>query len=685
MRNFTLNSMKRTMTIIAMVFMTTIVLGQMPNAITISPAGATAYDTITITLDPSKACFQAASLVGASVIKMHSGVTINTQTWQNVIAFDGVGLDGTKTSLTPNGDGTYSIKYLPVAYYGFPVGSTITQICAVFNGGDWNSDARDGDVGLHTTCPDFFIPIHYTVSAPSFVFTVNMQKAMNDGIFDPASGDVVYAVLEGHDTVPMVTLGGANAAKFTATISSGVDSGVVYNYKFRINTNTYETVERQITGAPGPTAVENWWNDQALAPPNHIILQVDMTYQKDLGKFHPASDFVDVAGSFNGWSKSSHLVRPDTSKLVYQIDTIMNDSLTTQHFKFRINGSWADSISEFPAGGPDRYLWIPAHPITFKYVYNNFDTGSVPITFKVRMSYQIKAGHFLPKHDYLDIAGDINGWNGNDVLFRRDTATSPDSIWAITLLAKRTWIGSGNMQGFKFRFNGNWNTSEFPGGGPNRTVTILDTAGGVKNIVDVWYDNLNPNIPTPPWAYNLKISGELIVPNVLTGSYTYEDVNSLPEGNSIYQWIRADSVTQKTPVLIAGANTLTYTLAAADAGKFVGFVVVPMAQGTASDSLIGHPAYVYSSAKIGGVGIPVVGNSDVKFFPNPVSGVLNFVNLSNIQRIEIFNVVGQRVNIMETKNAGSASMNTSNLKSGVYFIKFYSTDNSYSIAKFIKN
>jgi len=680
MRNFTLPSLKRTMAIVAMVFMTAVVLGQMPNAITITPSSATAYDTLTLTFDPSKACFNTATLVGASAIYMHSGVTIGGATWLNVITFDGVGKDGTPTLLHSNGDGTYSIKFQPFGYYGFPAGSVVTQLCAVFNGGDWNHDGRD--FKPDQTCQDFFIPLHYTSSAPSFVFTVNMQKAMNDGIFDPASGDAVYTVLEGYDTVPMVTVGGTTPNKFTATISTGVDSGVVYNYKFRINQSLYETVERQITGAPGPTAVDKWWNDQALAPPNQITFKVKMKYQVGLGNFHPITDFVNLAGSFNGWVNSTHMIGPvDTIDYVYTFDTILNDSLTVQMFKFKINGSW--TTSEFPNGGPNRYFWIPAKPMTASYTYNDYDTSEVPVTFKVRMAYQIKAGHFMPKHDYLDIAGDLNGWSGFDVLFRRDTATSPDSIYAITLGVKRTYIGGGQV-GFKFRINGDWNTSEFPNGGPNRYLTVLDTAGGVKNIVDVWYNDLNPNIPTPPWAYNLSIKGELMVPDTLTGIYTYEDVNSLPEGVSTYKWFRADSVSQANPTEITGATAVKYTLTSDDAHKFIGFEVTPIAQGP-GDSLVGKPVRVFTSGKIGGVGIPVNGKADVRFYPNPVSTTLNFENMSNIQRIEIYNVVGQKVSILETKNTSKTSLNTSNLRSGIYFIKFYSIDNSYSIAKFIKN
>jgi hypothetical protein len=301
------------------------------------------------------------------------------------------------------------------------------------------------------------------------------------------------------------------------------------------------------------------------------------------------------------------------------------------------------------------------------------------------MAYQINAGHFIPKHDYLDVAGDFNGWTGFDVLFKRDTAVSPDSIYALTLNVAKTFINGKSVAGFKFRINGDWNTSEFPNGGPNRQLTPLhDTVGGVKNIVDVWYNDLNPNIPTPPWAYNVSIKGELLVPDTLTGLYTYEDVNYLPEGVSTYKWFRADSVSQANPVEITGATTTSYILTTADGDKFIGFEVTPIAQGP-GDSLVGKPVRVFTSSKIGGVGIPQNSKNNIRFYPNPVSTILTFENLSNIQRIEIYNVVGQKVSIMETENTSKTSLNTSNMRSGIYFIKFYSTDNSYSIAKFIKN
>jgi len=41
--------------------------------------------------------------------------------------------------------------------------------------------------------------------------------------------------------------------------------------------------------------------------------------------------------------------------------------------------------------------------------------------------------------------------------------------------------------------------------------------------------------------------------------------------------------------------------------------------------------------------------------------------------------------VLNSIRTDKLSINMSNLKSGIYFLKFYGKDNSYSTAKFIKN
>ena len=127
--------------------------------ITVTPENATAYDEITLTFDPSVACFENGSLVGLPYIAMHSGVTSNGSQWQHVVEFNATGANGQSPVLSLNADGTYSITFTPFDFYAFNPGEFVTQICAVFNNGtDWSQDGRDYDSG-GTACMDFFIPI----------------------------------------------------------------------------------------------------------------------------------------------------------------------------------------------------------------------------------------------------------------------------------------------------------------------------------------------------------------------------------------------------------------------------------------------------------------------------------------------------------------------------------------------
>ncbi len=80
---------------------------------------------------------------------------------------------------------------------------------------------------------------------------------------------------------------------------------------------------------------------------------------------------------------------------------------------------------------------------------------------------------------------------------------------------------------------------------------------------------------TPPTVANVTINGTLEVGAQLTGAYNYFDADSDPEFGSLYTWFRSDDAagTGKNP--IGGADSNTYTLVAADEGKYISFSVIP--------------------------------------------------------------------------------------------------------------
>jgi hypothetical protein len=141
----------------------------MPEAITIDPANASAYDQLTLTFDPAESCFEAASLVGASQVYFHSGVAFYSgDIWQFVVGYDGIGANGQSPQMTDNGDGTWSISFIPFEYYGFEQGSVVTHICAVFNDGTWDKDGRDFALGTQD-CQDFFIPLNFSTGVEDII------------------------------------------------------------------------------------------------------------------------------------------------------------------------------------------------------------------------------------------------------------------------------------------------------------------------------------------------------------------------------------------------------------------------------------------------------------------------------------------------------------------------------------
>lgn len=203
--------------------------GTMPAAITITPAGATAYDELTLTFNPELACFLAGSLVGSEAVYIHSGVAYYSgQTWQNVIDFSGVGANNQSPQLTDNGNGTWSITYMPSEFYGFVPGTVVTHICAVFNNGTWDQDGRDFEEGT-SNCADFFIPLNYStgINEPtkgSFTISPNPVKKNLTIISDIKVKICQVSSLLGEH---ILTLGTMNDNSFSLDLSN-LESGIYF-------------------------------------------------------------------------------------------------------------------------------------------------------------------------------------------------------------------------------------------------------------------------------------------------------------------------------------------------------------------------------------------------------------------------------------------------------------------------
>jgi len=637
--------------------------GQMPAAITIEPPTATAYDELTLIFDPALACFQSGSLAGLPSIAIHSGVTYLTgEIWQNVVNFNGTGYNGQPTTLLPTGDGRYSITYIPAEFYGL-TGQTVTQICAVFNNGiNWSQDGRDF-IPNSSFCMDFFIPVSYQNTDPEFLFNLNMNKMIWDGNFDPLT-DLVYVEID--QLGETLLTDEYQTGIYSALVSEGLIVGTVYLIKFRINANVYEDFARYIYALPGLITVDVWWNN---IPLTGITFVVDMNYQAGLETFNPETDFVDIAGTMNGWTGSLPMYQ--TGPNVYATSYYF-DQPGLVEYKFRINGDWM--TSEFPNGGPNRMTWATMEDITLNHFYDDYNPDTWPATFEVDMNAEINSGNFNPVTDYLDIAGFMNGWDGHDVLFDRDW-TAP-GIYTIKMLIDK----NNPYIEFKFRINGDWNTSEFPYAGPNRFWTVQDTTGGFVNLFQCVYNITD--VPYPPYAYNLFISGDMVAGNEVTGNYLYFDPNADPEGLSLFQWAVSDDPLGQNAIPINGAVYQNYVINPEYVGKYLIFQVTPVS--ATGEPSMGNPVWVISY-------VTVISNTSAietekwQIYPNPARDFLHVNSPVIMESVEVYDLVGQLYYSLQNIGSKEITIQLSDCKPGIYFIKCINADGQIATSKFVKN
>ena len=99
-----------------------------------------------------------------------------------------------------------------------------------------------------------------------------------------------------------------------------------------------------------------------------VVFNVDMTLPIANGYFKPASDFVDVAGSFNGWNGTAHHLTDADGDGIYTLTVPALGTFEKIEYKYRINGDW--NTSEFPSGGPNR-VYRTSYYNMLKDVYNN--------------------------------------------------------------------------------------------------------------------------------------------------------------------------------------------------------------------------------------------------------------------------------------------------------------------------
>ena len=494
-------------------------MAQMPAAISISPANATAFDELTLTLTPALGCTPdgKASLVDAPVIKMHSGVTIGTSAWSQVVAYDGAPGGGGSTQLTANGDGTYSITFNPSVYYGIAPGTVVTAINCVFNQGNWDGENKDTNPA-DGTCRDYTVPLTFTATSPSVKLNVDMTYQASLGNFSAADGDFVSVQGDLNSAgSPMLDVDGDGIYSYTFP---DLVEGQAYTYKFSINNNaaTSEAAFRTIAPNLGLNERTHWYNDET---PTSLKLFVDMTSQIADGSFVPATNTLDVAGAFNGWGGGTILTDEDSNGIYETLVTTGVNAGETVEYKYRINGSW--DTSEFPNGGPNRKWTVAPGLNEVREAYNTISYIRVDMTPALNALLDstgaVIVPAFNPDVDFVDCGGNFNypQWSGSPHLTRLFT-DQPDLL---TYELEVRIMPIGYTGEFKARLNGSWDTNEFPGPQPNRQIS---TVAGVNVFCVTWGVAGVEDCSAPQFTdiANLSKAGIRLYPNPTNSSVQIE-------------------------------------------------------------------------------------------------------------------------------------------------------------------
>jgi hypothetical protein len=195
---------------------------------------------------------------------------------------------------------------------------------------------------------------------------------------------------------------------------------------------------------------------------------------------------------------------------------------------------------------------------------------------------------------------------------------------------------------------------------------VIRQVSGSGNNVGFALDNISITgtlANAAPTATAVSIAGTATVGQVLTGNYTYADVESNPQGVSTFKWYRADDALGTNEIAISGEVTQTYTLAAADFNKFIRFSVVPIAT---AGTLTGVETF---SSRVGPICVtPALGSASqaATIICGTGSAVINMTGLlasstSNTINYTINGVVQPAATGVIADASGNASFTTTSL------------------------
>ncbi len=289
---------------------------------------------------------------------------------------------------------------------------------------------------------------------------------------------------------------------------------------------------------------------------------------------------------------------------------------------------------------------------------------------------------FNTKTDSMFVTGSFTGWATPGSVDSLRMIPNSDTT-AYSLIVHGVANGEIQYKYFKINNGPDWGKGEW-GGNPNRRAaidgdfTLNDTWGNtpVKVIFQVDITAIADSI------YKNKaqvfIGGDLEKGKTWAtpGDAPYYEMKATEADTNMYAitlWLYKKKVVQFKYFLVFDST------ASWDYGEWNG-------NPNCTDSITEADTLNSVWGDLGFVGIPT--NNAVQpnfsFYPNPVHSVLYISNLENANRIEIFNVVGQKVREIRNIDGKRLTIQTGDLNNGIYVIAAFGKKGVLKSMKFIK-
>ena len=273
--------------------------------LTTNPNTIEVDQSVTITIDINSSETDCNGINSPEKVYLHSGVGDDSDPWgYNVVG--NWGMDDGVGEMNDNGDGTWSITFVPAEYYNLTPSqvSTVTKMGLVFRSEDGSQELKDNG------CSDFFLNIG--------AFQVTM--------INPDDGDVIVVDMGAQTQIlAQNTNGPANYELFINGNSYHVVNGTAF-YQSSFISNITENKQCSLVITQGSNSVTKNFNIYVNATTEQMIpenLEEGLNYNVDdptkaiLVLNAPLKDFVYVAGSFNNWSPGSEYAMKKPLTLIF--------------------------------------------------------------------------------------------------------------------------------------------------------------------------------------------------------------------------------------------------------------------------------------------------------------------------------------------------------------------------------